>query len=122
MIQIRSKGGITRWIEPPKPEPKPRPSKARCGTISGYTSHIRRGERPCFDCAEASRTYQRKRRGVTKVRELKPHGTYAAYTRHYAAGSPPCGPCIEANRIYQREARARQRAKKTTTATETRAA
>lgn len=119
MIQVKGKGGIVRWVAA---EPKRR--KVKCGTVSGYTSHIRKGERPCFECAEASRIYQRKRRGVTEVRALKPHGTYAAFTRHYSEGSTPCDPCIDAQRAYQREAKARRRAAKKTPSitTETRAA
>lgn len=114
MIPVKGKGGIVRWVKAPK---------SNCGTNSGYTRHIYKGERPCFECAEASRIYQRKRRGVTEIQPLKPHGTYAAWTRHYNEGSTPCDPCIEAQRAYQRESKARQRAaKKKSTTTETRAA
>lgn len=93
------------WKFVPAPKPK---RVAKCGTVSGYARHHRLGETPCVECANASRDYQRERRGIV-IKPLKPHGTYAAWTRHYNAGTTPCQPCIDAERAYQREAKRRRR-------------
>lgn len=98
------RGLIQKYIPAPK-----RRRVAKCGTVSGYARHHRLGETPCVECADASRDYQRKRRGIV-IQPLKPCGTYAAWSRHYAAGTTPCQPCIDAEREYQREAKRRRRA------------
>lgn len=99
------RGLIQTFVPPPKTK---RARVAKCGTVSGYVKHKRNGEMACPACADASRDYQRKRRGIV-IKPLKPHGTYAAWSRHYAAGTTPCQPCIDAEREYQREAKKRRR-------------
>jgi hypothetical protein len=39
-----------------------------CGTLGAYRRHLRRGERPCPQCAEAARQDSYTRRGVRSAR------------------------------------------------------
>ena len=50
--------GVMRWTGPrPADEPDHQPSRppAKCGTESGYTRHVRKGEKTCDDCKRAKR-------------------------------------------------------------------
>lgn len=71
MTAVKGKGGVVRWV-PSKPAPKP--TRAKCGTVSGYSAHRRRNEPACIDCANASRDYARKRRGIAGLVTDPPYG------------------------------------------------
>jgi hypothetical protein len=45
--------------ECPEFKPAPDPNPAGCGTPAGARQHYRRGEKPCWRCAEASRSHRR---------------------------------------------------------------
>lgn len=84
----------------------PRPGP-RCGTISGYTTHYRRGEKPCGECKAARYAYdqdrQRKLAEGTWTPQKAACGTASGYVRHITKGEAPCDWCTAAHRIYARE-------------------
>jgi hypothetical protein len=41
----------------PRPARDVSPTRVRCGTPSGYTTHCGRGEAPCWDCRQAQAAY-----------------------------------------------------------------
>lgn len=85
--------------EQAQPQPKP---KAECGTISGYTKHVRDRTPTCEDCKRAHTEYKRewRMRGHEPRPYMNPCGTRAAYHRHKRRKETPCAPCAEAHREY----------------------
>lgn len=90
---------------------------AKCGTDSGYTRHVKRGEPACPACrqahTDAKREYERRRgRPARKqsVSQLLPdpprgHGRRGRYT-----SGCRCPWCSRANTVYEAQRRAAKRA------------
>lgn len=76
-----------------------------CGTIAAYARHIKNKEKPCEECAQASRDYQTTRRRDSGVREYfeAPCGTRSAYNRHLRRGEPTCQLCRDAQNKHIKE-------------------
>lgn len=52
-----------RTITPGRAQNARTPSaRAKCGTNSGYVTHVKRGESPCPDCRKAHNVYQQQHR------------------------------------------------------------
>lgn len=79
--------------------------RAKCGTISGYMVHRRKGEPPCEACMAAKREYERQRRADEAVGRKRAKvaqcGTPSGYQRHRALGEQTCDLCKKAVAEYQ---------------------
>uniref|UniRef100_UPI003555DCAD WhiB family transcriptional regulator n=1 Tax=Streptomyces halstedii TaxID=1944 RepID=UPI003555DCAD len=62
----------------------------RCGTVSGYRLHRRRGEKACGPCREA-------KNGVTREQRKPVCGTRKGYRAHRSRGEEACAECRQAN-------------------------
>lgn len=83
-------------------------TKAKCGTDSGYHTHIRLKTTICEPCRIAHRVYGRKWEGGPIMRTTC--GTYAGYTRHKRAGEQACELCLAGYAQYMRDYRAQKQA------------
>ena len=95
--------GKIRDITPLAPK-----TKAKCGTDSGYHTHIRLKTDICEPCRTAHYAYNRKwERGPIMRTQC---ATYPGYMRHKRAGEKPCDLCLAAYAQYMRDYRDKKRA------------
>ena len=110
---------------------KERKNAVTCGTISGYVTHLNKGEKPCEECNKAHNEYRLAlyhKRKPKRLREPEPplegfacvkrtgqhprgrKGKNAGYMAHYLAGEKPCEACaIAHSRWNAKEKKRRQR-------------
>lgn len=110
---------------------KERKNAVTCGTVSGYVTHLNKGEKPCEECNKAHNEYRLAlyhKRKPKRLREPEPplegfacikrtayyprgrKGKNAGYMAHYLAGEKPCEACaIAHSRWNAKEKKRRQR-------------